>query len=109
MSLCMQAQDWASLDCVGTSLSCTLTVVTDIGQAVKSPSFLSSIVKTIVLQKPMHNSGAEDHASSSTPIVDLTGIDDILPAVTAVQAGTIKGDDVPFLGCGDTLAECLRM
>ncbi|KAK0222349.1 hypothetical protein IW262DRAFT_1296909 [Armillaria fumosa] len=66
-----------------------LAVVADAGLAVKSPSLLSSIVKTLVMQKPIDN--AVDAGPSSVSVIDLTGVDNILPSSDAVHPGDAEG------------------
>ncbi|KAK0224278.1 hypothetical protein IW262DRAFT_1459342 [Armillaria fumosa] len=74
-----------------------LPIVADASTAIEGSSLLSSVVKTLVVQKPIDV--ATSSRLSSIPVEDLTGIDDTPPSTKTAQGMAVKGADDPLFLC----------
>ncbi|KAK0216369.1 hypothetical protein IW262DRAFT_1464908 [Armillaria fumosa] len=74
-----------------------LPIIADASVAVEGSSLLSSVVKTLVVQKPIDV--ATSSGLSSVPVEDLTGIDDTPPSTKTAQGMAVKGADDPLFLC----------
>ncbi|KAK0502603.1 hypothetical protein EDD18DRAFT_1101000 [Armillaria luteobubalina] len=78
---------------VGCQPSSSLAIIAEVRKAMESTSFLSSVVKTVVVDKPIHNTTTEAQVlASPTPVVDRTGIDNVMSSSQAAGSIGAKGD-----------------
>ncbi|KAK0493410.1 hypothetical protein EDD18DRAFT_1108190 [Armillaria luteobubalina] len=78
----------------GCQPSLSLAIIAEVGKAMESTSFLSSVVKTVIVNKAIHNTTTEAQVlASPTPVVDLTGIDNVTSSSWAAGSIGTKGDE----------------